>query len=839
MAASETISLNLTGNAVQQLKAINTQVQNVNKSFEGLRTLLGRIAITAFITNTLRFADAMSDASKATGLSTTSVLAFSEAVRDNGGTTEDGVAALNNFTLSLEAARTTSKEARDAFLQLGISQEELQRLSNQDILDKTLKGFSKVTSESKAGALSLEIFKKALKGTEIAAIDASYEINKVVDAKYAGAISAGGEAYDSLGRNLGELRKALLAVLEPLNKLVGSIKISADAFQFLIKSVIAFIAAFGILRGILKAGALAAGVTEVTTLGKSLSNIGDKIVDVAKSLGSGAILNAIKTLGSFLYSATIQPLVQIIKLWSRVITGAASAASVLGALGGTIALIVKGLLRLSLVITVLTGLYQGLKFLNETVFKSDYISNFTNYVDNLIDSMAELVGLKEKFDASKPLVIQTGDVGITPEEGVLGHIQKRRMEYSKELTNLYASQQKGIRDVVDAYNEENQALLKNIQLDAIYMDMSENEVEIQKALTEIYDRNTKAIENLRERKAELTDQEIRAGLADLIQEQINKLQESLRVDQEVTRSAIENLQKRRDAQDQLIKQTELFKLQLTDDAAIKALQDQIALIQLYGDELENATIALEVTQSLEQTLLELRKQELDLITRKGKLTEEQYQRELAQIEALRQAAYKRAGDEIDARTQVKEAQRVADEDANLGIQKYIDELEKSVSPAKRALESVQSVFGNMENALDTFVKTGKFKFKDFALSVIQDLLLIQAKAALVSVFKGVLKGLGIFGFAEGGSPPVGKVSLVGEKGPELFVPRQAGTIIPNDQLTSKAKGTGMVNAPVTNNYITNNINALDAKSVAQLFAENRKTLLGVTETARREMAYGM
>ena len=34
-------------------------------------------------------------------------------------------------------------------------------------------------------------------------------------------------------------------------------------------------------------------------------------------------------------------------------------------------------------------------------------------------------------------------------------------------------------------------------------------------------------------------------------------------------------------------------------------------------------------------------------------------------------------------------------------------------------------------------------------------------------------------FAEGGRPPVGRASLVGERGPELFVPDNAGTIIPN------------------------------------------------------------
>ena len=37
-------------------------------------------------------------------------------------------------------------------------------------------------------------------------------------------------------------------------------------------------------------------------------------------------------------------------------------------------------------------------------------------------------------------------------------------------------------------------------------------------------------------------------------------------------------------------------------------------------------------------------------------------------------------------------------------------------------------------------------------------------------------------FANGGRPPVGRASIVGERGPELFVPDRAGTIIPNNQL---------------------------------------------------------
>jgi tape measure domain-containing protein len=52
--------------------------------------------------------------------------------------------------------------------------------------------------------------------------------------------------------------------------------------------------------------------------------------------------------------------------------------------------------------------------------------------------------------------------------------------------------------------------------------------------------------------------------------------------------------------------------------------------------------------------------------------------------------------------------------------------------------------------------------------------------------------LGGKGFANGGRPPVGQASLVGEKGAELFVPSRAGTIIPNNKLGG-----------VTNNIVVN------------------------------------
>ena len=83
--------------------------------------------------------------------------------------------------------------------------------------------------------------------------------------------------------------------------------------------------------------------------------------------------------------------------------------------------------------------------------------------------------------------------------------------------------------------------------------------------------------------------------------------------------------------------------------------------------------------------------------------------------------------------------------------------------------------------------------------------------------------------AQGGPASANTAYMVGEQGPELFVPSTNGNVIPN--------GAGG-SSPVTNNYITNNINAMDSRSVAQVFAENSQTLLGTVEFARKQTSYG-
>jgi tape measure domain-containing protein len=89
--------------------------------------------------------------------------------------------------------------------------------------------------------------------------------------------------------------------------------------------------------------------------------------------------------------------------------------------------------------------------------------------------------------------------------------------------------------------------------------------------------------------------------------------------------------------------------------------------------------------------------------------------------------------------------------------------------------------GNPFEALATSFKNTLIKMAADALFInpLRNLLSPGGGNLLGSIGSGISK---IFGFADGGSPPVGQVSMVGERGPELFVPKAAGTIIPNHKM---------------------------------------------------------
>jgi hypothetical protein len=97
-----------------------------------------------------------------------------------------------------------------------------------------------------------------------------------------------------------------------------------------------------------------------------------------------------------------------------------------------------------------------------------------------------------------------------------------------------------------------------------------------------------------------------------------------------------------------------------------------------------------------------------------------------------------------------------------------------------------------------------------------------ALQAILAAFGGGGGGGGFFsflGFADGGTIPGNRPSIVGERGPELYVPRQTGTIIPNENLNM---GSTTVNF---------NISTVDAQGFDEILINRRNTIVGIINEA--------
>lgn len=135
--------------------------------------------------------------------------------------------------------------------------------------------------------------------------------------------------------------------------------------------------------------------------------------------------------------------------------------------------------------------------------------------------------------------------------------------------------------------------------------------------------------------------------------------------------------------------------------------------------------------------------------------------------------------------------------------------QESVSDLASVTENVlTNAFSSAENALVEFATAGKTSFKDFAASIIKDILKVIAKLLIMKAIQGIGGAFGgvaggggftdaLAGFgaaptdqAANGSPNAmaNKPFLVGEEGPEIFTPGQTGSISPTDQTIAALTG---------------------------------------------------
>jgi phage-related minor tail protein len=297
-------------------------------------------------------------------------------------------------------------------------------------------------------------------------------------------------------------------------------------------------------------------------------------------------------------------------------------------------------------------------------------------------------------------------------------------------------------------------------------------------------------------------------------------------------------------------QSEYFRLsnqQLDRDREMMLLEK--TNLNLRSEELNYAQQILSIRNKYADRIYEIEKQEN--LTREKK--DEFMQREIE----LRDRSIQQAKEALDITRQSREG-TMAD-GFTKGFDEFVRDMPTRMEMGKTAFNSLMS---SMDSALRQFVQTGKINFKDLVKSMIQELIYLESKAKMMDMFKsmkggggggggGIMDMLGgLFGgggggmtgaqhnmlaasfnapAADGGDLAANKIGLVGERGPELFVPRTAGTIIPNNQLSSMGGGSTVnYNGP----YIAS-MNAIDTQSGTQFLAKNKNTIWAAYQSANR------
>ena len=227
----------------------------------------------------------------------------------------------------------------------------------------------------------------------------------------------------------------------------------------------------------------------------------------------------------------------------------------------------------------------------------------------------------------------------------------------------------------------------------------------------------------------------------------------------------------------------------------------------------------------------------------------------------------------DAILRMSRNQKTAGDNIKETTNKINEQSEAATNTAKTVAEtledSINNLAGSMSSTLtDAFlgIKNGFEALEDIALSVVKTIvntltqeflvkpLLKEIAAAIGGAFGGTsaggglgslfgalgaipglgpfaaLAGLGVFlgSRANGGPVSSNRPYIVGERGPELFLPNQNGQIVSNEQLNTSA-GTG----DLTVNF---NLQSIDTQTGTEFLLQNKRVITGVVQDAFRRRA---
>lgn len=187
------------------------------------------------------------------------------------------------------------------------------------------------------------------------------------------------------------------------------------------------------------------------------------------------------------------------------------------------------------------------------------------------------------------------------------------------------------------------------------------------------------------------------------------------------------------------------------------------------------------------------------------------------------------------------------------LDQLVVELTADSAPLRESLENMKSDVGlldtvtqkaaqSMKDAFEDFATTGKFSFeslKSTAISALASIASAALESGINSIFGSssveggsLLSGVtsvisGLFGRATGGTVAASTPYMIGERGPELFIPQSAGRIMGHDQLG----GSGASSSSSKTTNITINLSGGTGSDM-----ENRKSASQIAVAVRQAVS---
>ena len=403
------------------------------------------------------------------------------------------------------------------------------------------------------------------------------------------------------------------------------------------------------------------------------------------------------------------------------------------------------------------------------------------------------------------------------------------------VTPYWEKELVGIRQLTAEYQRNEDLLLAKARSTAATIGLGEDQIKMTDSLRESTERYNNAVETLNKKREVLVATPQSAGRDAQIGEidkQIKSLYKLSDAFYDTTQADVKN-------SNSAISLEKIRVTLLNDQIALqdrlKTLQDDSAKVGLTTIEKKYYDIEAAAKKAAEAEIRAEENRRFGSLAGKG-----QYQLGDEEKKRITEAATERAKAEKAQTQSTYESQRTFAGGWKDAFNSYVD---SATNAAQQAQSVFSSVTKGLEDLIVNFVTTGKMNFKDFANSIIAEFVRIQARKAIAGLFGG--SGTSDFfqtltGRATGGPVAANTPYIIGENGPELFLSKTAGNIIPNNQLGSIANpgspiSTAAMNSVTNINYT---IHAADAQSFRQMIARDPEFLYAVTEKGRSSIPSG-